>query len=136
MYFVVELGQDRTKESGVCVFSGKIHFQFALIIWFLIQFIGVQDVFLNPIPFLIGSVFPDCDHKRAPMGRILPMWLLFNHRGFTHTLPALLLFSLPVGMFYSWKWCMLFACGYLLHLAMDDGTPMRVKWLYGHKKRT
>jgi membrane-bound metal-dependent hydrolase YbcI (DUF457 family) len=117
------------------VFSGKIHFQFSLIIWLLIQLVGVTDVFLNPIPFLIGSVFPDCDHKRAPMGRIIPLWLLFNHRGFTHTLTGVALFSLPIGLFYSWKWCMLFACGYVLHLMMDSSTPMGVKWLRGHKKR-
>lgn len=97
--------------------------------------VGVDDVFLNPIPFLIGSVFPDCDHKAAPMGRIFPMWLFFNHRGFTHTLPSLLLFSLPIGIFYSWKWALLFGAGYFLHLMMDDGTPMRVKWWKGHKRR-
>lgn len=96
---------------------------------------GIDDVFLNPIPFLIGSVFPDCDHRKAPMGRIIPLWLFFNHRGFTHSLVALVLFSLPIGIFYSWKWCLLFAAGYLLHLAMDDSTPMRVKWLLGHKRK-
>jgi membrane-bound metal-dependent hydrolase YbcI (DUF457 family) len=123
-------------KEGVC-FSGKIHFQFALIIWFLIQFIGVQDVFLNPIPFLIGSVFPDCDHKSAPMGRILPMWLLFNHRGFTHSSSCTGYYFHPnrYVLLVGSGVCYLLA-GYLLHLAMDDGTPMRVKWLYGHKKRT
>lgn len=118
----------------MCVFSGKIHFNFALIVWLMIQ-VGVNDVFLNPIPFLIGSVFPDCDHRRAPMGRILPLWLVFNHRGFTHTLPSLVCFSLPIGIFYSWKWALLFGSGYLLHLMMDDGTPMRVKWLRGHRRK-
>jgi membrane-bound metal-dependent hydrolase YbcI (DUF457 family) len=103
--------------------------------WVLFQGVCFQDVWLNPIPFLIGSVFPDADHKHAPMGRLIPLWLLFNHRGFTHSIPALVIFSAPIGMFYSWKWCALFACGYLLHLAMDDSTPMRVKWLRGHKKR-
>ena len=115
-------------------FSGKIHFQFALILWILIQ-MGVDHVFLNPIPFLIGSVFPDCDHRQAPMGRLFPLWLCFNHRGFTHTLPAIALFSLPVGIFISWKWAALFACGYLLHLLMDSSTPMGIKWLHGHKRK-
>ena len=116
-------------------FSGKIHFQFALILYVMFQLICFQDTFLNPIPFLIGSVFPDCDHPKAPIGRICPMWLFFNHRGFTHTLPAIAVFSLPIGIWYDWKWCMLFALGYLLHLAMDDSTPMRVKWWKGHKRR-
>jgi membrane-bound metal-dependent hydrolase YbcI (DUF457 family) len=118
----------------VCAFSGKIHFQFAAVVWLLIQ-VGVDDVFLNPIPFLVGSVFPDCDHRRAPMGRIFPMWILCTHRGFTHTLPAMAAFSIPIGIFYSWKWALLFASGYLLHLMMDDGTPMRVKWIKGHTRK-
>lgn len=116
------------------VFSGKIHFHFALIVWVLIQS-GVDDVFLNPIPFLIGSLFPDADHRRAPIGSIIPLWIVFNHRGFTHTLMGVVVFSLPIGVFYSWKWCALFACGYLLHLMMDAGTPMGIKWIRGHKRR-
>jgi inner membrane protein len=116
-------------------FSGKIHWGFALIIWCLIQ-VGVEDVFLNPIPFLIGSVFPDCDHRRAPMGRLLPLWIVFNHRGFTHTLPSMVIFSAIVAYVSdSWMWCIMFAGGYLLHLMMDSGTPMGIKWLRGHRKR-
>jgi membrane-bound metal-dependent hydrolase YbcI (DUF457 family) len=101
----------------------------------MFQGVCFQDVFINPIPFLIASVFPDADHPKAPMGRILPLHWFFNHRGFTHTLPGLVVFSLPIGIFYSWKWCALFALGYLLHLAMDDSTAMRVKWWKGHKRR-
>jgi membrane-bound metal-dependent hydrolase YbcI (DUF457 family) len=101
----------------------------------MFQLICFQDHFFNPIPFLIGSVFPDCDHRKAPMGRILPMWIFFNHRGFTHTITSLVLFSLPIGIFYKWEWAGLFALGYLLHLAMDDSTPMRIKWWKGHKRR-
>jgi membrane-bound metal-dependent hydrolase YbcI (DUF457 family) len=115
--------------------SGKLHFNFALLLWVMFQGVCFQDVFINPIPFLIASVFPDADHPKAPMGRILPLHWFFNHRGFTHTLPGLVVFSLPIGIFYSWKWCALFALGYLLHLAMDDSTAMRVKWWKGHKRR-
>jgi membrane-bound metal-dependent hydrolase YbcI (DUF457 family) len=115
-------------------FSSKIHWGFTLIVWCMIQ-VQVNDVFLNPIPLLIGSLFPDTDIKYSKLGKFIPLWLLFNHRGFTHTLPAMVLFSLPIGMFYSWKWCALFACGYLLHLAMDSSTPMGIKWITGHKRR-
>lgn len=96
---------------------------------------GVEDVFLNPIPYLIGSVFPDSDHRHAPMGRILPLWILFNHRGFTHSLLGLAVFSAPVVIFISIKWALLFAAGYLLHLMMDDTTPMGVKWIRGHRRK-
>lgn len=97
--------------------------------------VGVNNVWFNPIPFLIGSVFADCDHKQAPMGRLFPVWLVCNHRGFTHTVWGLALFSLPIGIFYSWKWCLIFACGYFLHLVMDSSTPMGIKWIRGHKRR-
>lgn len=97
--------------------------------------VGVNNVWFNPIPFLIGSVFPDCDHRNAPMGRLFPAWLLFNHRGFTHTIWGLVIFSLPIGIFYSWKWALIFACGYFLHLMMDTGTPMGIKWFTGHKRK-
>lgn len=69
------------------------------------------------------------------MGRLLPLWLLFNHRGFTHTWFGLLLFSLPIIELVSLKWAILFAAGYLLHLMMDATTPMGIKWFTGHKKR-
>ena len=117
----------------VVAFSGRIHVGFAVIIWVMIQ-MGVDRVFLNPIPFLIGSVLPDCDHRHAPMGKILPLWLVFNHRGFTHTIPAVILFSAPIA-YWNLKWGMLFAAGYLLHLLMDSSTPMGIKWWKGHKKR-
>jgi membrane-bound metal-dependent hydrolase YbcI (DUF457 family) len=91
-------------------------------------------VFLNPIPFLVGSVFPDADIRKAPMGKLIPLWLFFNHRGFTHTLLGLFIFSGLVCI-YDLKWGMLFAGGYFLHLMMDSGTPMGIKWLTGHKKK-
>jgi membrane-bound metal-dependent hydrolase YbcI (DUF457 family) len=116
----------------VCVFSGSIHWKFALIVWIFLQ-LGVDgSVFLNPIPFLVASIFPDCDHKRAPMGRILPLWLFFKHRGFTHSLYALVLCSCLVSL-YDLKWGLLFAGGYFLHLMMDSGTPMGVNWLLKKK---
>lgn len=98
------------------------------------MFVGLSNVWVNPIPFLIGSVFPDCDHKKAPMGKLLPLWLVFNHRGFTHTLLALVAFSSLVCI-YDFKWGISFGVGYLLHLLEDDSTPMRIKWISGHKRR-
>lgn len=125
----MKLGDNNSK--GAVAFNGKIHWGFALFLWVLIQQ-GVPH-FLNPIPFLIGSVFPDCDHRRAPMGRIFPMWLFFKHRGFTHSLQGLIIFSTPV-MMWNLKWGVIFGAGYLLHLAMDSGTPSGVKWIFKRKK--
>jgi membrane-bound metal-dependent hydrolase YbcI (DUF457 family) len=120
------------KLGEMVIFSGKMHFQFAVIVWILLQ-VGVDHEFLNPIPFLIGTMVPDCDHRKAPMGRILPLWLFFRHRGFTHSLVALALFSGLVSL-YDLKWGILFAGGYFLHLMMDSGTPSGIAWLLGKKK--
>lgn len=122
------------EEGSVCAFSGSIHWRFAVIVWILIQ-VGVHDVWLNPIPFLIGSLFPDCDCRTAPIGRIFPLWLIFNHRGFTHTIGGILVFTFPVVYYMGLKWGILFAGGYLLHLMMDSGTPMGIKWMTGHKRK-
>lgn len=113
-------------------FSGKMHFNFALIVWILIQ--CQIDDWVNPIPFLIGSVFPDCDHRHAPMGRILPMWLLCKHRGFTHSLQGALIFTLPI-MYFNFKWGCIYVAGYLLHIAMDAGTPSGIRWVWKPRKK-
>lgn len=113
-------------------FSGKIHWQFAFIIWVLVQM--QLDVWLNPIPFLIGSVFPDADIKYSTIGKFIPLWLIWKHRGFTHSLTALVLFSAPIA-YWNFKWGCLFAVGYLLHLLMDSSTPMGIRWKLGHRKK-
>jgi membrane-bound metal-dependent hydrolase YbcI (DUF457 family) len=113
-------------------FSGQIHWKFALIVWILVQ-TGIDD-WINPIPLLIGSVFPDADIRKSMIGKIIPLWLFFNHRGFTHSLCGLVVFTLPI-MYFNFKWGCIFACGYLLHLMMDDTTPMGIKWKIGHKRK-
>jgi membrane-bound metal-dependent hydrolase YbcI (DUF457 family) len=116
----------------VIVWSGKMHVQFNFLIWVMVQ-VGVNDMFLNPIPFLLGSLCPDADHRKAPMGKILPLWLAFRHRGFTHTIWGLFLFSSLVGL-YDLKWGILFGCGYLLHLLEDSSTPMGINWFWAKRK--
>jgi inner membrane protein len=83
---------------------------------------------------MFGAMFPDADHKKAPIGRFIPLWLFFKHRGFTHSFAGLVVFSLPF-MYYSVKWMCIFAAGYMLHLMLDAGTPMGVKWMFGHKRK-
>jgi membrane-bound metal-dependent hydrolase YbcI (DUF457 family) len=99
--------------------NGKVHWGFALMLYlFFVVGNGKMFFVLNPIFMLIGSLFPDADHKRAPMGRFVPLWLFFSHRGFTHTLYALILFALPL-MLFNWKWALSFAIGYFSHLILD-----------------
>lgn len=103
-----------------------MHLTFNFYVWILLQ-LGVDHVFLNPIPFLVGSLFPDADHRKAPMGRIFPIWLVCRHRGFTHSVGGIFIFSSLVAL-YDLKWGVLFAGGYFLHLVEDSSTPQGVKW--------
>lgn len=101
-------------------------------IWVIL--VGMGNFWLNPIPLLIASTLPDADHKRAPMGRFIPMWLIWKHRTFTHTVWAMILFSLP---FFSLKfqYGISFVIGYFLHLVLDSGTPSGIRWLGKYPKK-
>lgn len=121
-------------KMGVCVFNGKVHFGFAFIIWLLVSFAPEHPVPIEPFSFLIGSVFPDADIKYSRIGKILPLWLFFKHRGFTHTLWGMIVFGGIVFMFFDVRIMCSFLLGYWLHLFMDSSTPMGVKWLGKRKK--
>jgi inner membrane protein len=93
------------------------------------------DHILNPIFIIIGSLFPDGDHKHAPMGKILPLWLICKHRGFTHSIQGMVGFTAIIGMFNLY-WGLSFGIGYFTHLILDAMTPSGVKWWWKKKKTT
>jgi membrane-bound metal-dependent hydrolase YbcI (DUF457 family) len=108
------------------VFSGKVHYSFAIMLWLLF---AVGGTYLNPIMLLLGSLFPDADHRKAPMGKLIPLWIWFRHRGATHTLWFMLIPSSIIWI--SWnEWAAVgFMVGYLSHLALDACTPSGIKWI-------
>lgn len=110
----------------MCVFKGSIHWRFAFLVWVLIQ--CQIDIWLNPLPLLFATLLPDADIKYSLIGRFIPLWVFWKHRTFTHTIWAMMLFSLP---FFSVSliWGIMFLSGYFLHLVMDSGTKMSVNWL-------
>lgn len=110
----------------MCAFNGSLHWRFAFLVWVLIQ--CQIDVWLNPLPVLFATLLPDADIKSSLIGKIIPLWLIWKHRTFTHTIWAMILFSLPFFS-YDFKWGLLFCGGYFIHLIMDSGTPMSVKWM-------
>lgn len=113
-------------------FSGKVHLNFAILIWLLLVFNG--KAWIPPIPFFIGSVFPDCDIRYSMIGKVFPMWIFFKHRGWIHSWYGLILFSLP-WLYHSWEWSLSFAAGFLLHLLMDSSTPSGIRWFAQKTKR-
>lgn len=115
-------------------FNAKQHIIFTLGIYMYVLLGNRElDHILNPIWLAIGSIFPDADHRKAPAGRILPLWLFFKHRGFTHTWWGLMLFALPIVAINRY-WGLSFAIGYFSHLFFDSITPSGVSW-FGKKKR-
>lgn len=68
---------------------------------------------------LAGSLLPDADTRRSIMGRVLPFWLVFKHRGFMHSVYALILaFLLDIH----------FGIGYLSHILLDRWSTAMKRW--------
>jgi membrane-bound metal-dependent hydrolase YbcI (DUF457 family) len=89
---------------------------------------------INPVTLLIGSVLPDADHRHAPMGRIFPLWLIFRHRSWTHTIQAWAVVSAACWAIWGWRAGAGMFIGYGSHLMLDACTPSGVKWL-GPKRK-
>jgi inner membrane protein len=93
-----------------------------ILLWDTVK--GLGTVVLAAV--LLGSLFPDVDHPHSILGRFNPLaWLgIMHHRGWTHTIMGLLVFSavvcvisIPAGIG--------FAAGYMSHLLMDGCLRIR-----------
>jgi inner membrane protein len=106
--------------------GGKAHIGFGVLIGVLV--ILYLSIFLNPIFLILGSLFPDTDKKNTILGRIIPLWLIFKHRGFTHKIWGMGLFTWIVYHFFGDMNAFAFLIGYFTHLFLDSFTPRGVKW--------
>lgn len=95
---------------------------------------------------LLGSMFPDIDKPSSKLGRkVKPLSyvieFIFGHRGFTHSLPFLVLFSslcwfyiengISPELFYYVKYAFLgFVGGFISHLLLDWVTKQPVPIFY------
>jgi len=110
----------------VVAFSGKIHLYAGIGLWLLL---ANGDLFLNPILFLLGCILPDADHRRSLIGKILPLWLWFRHRGAVHSVWFMLVCFAIAGSLWHPMAGIALAAGVFLHLIMDSCTPSGVRWL-------
>lgn len=87
------------------------------------------------IGLYIGTLLPDADHKYAPMGKVIPLWLFLKHRTLTHSifmflvpifLIKLLVNHIPLIYFFSQGIFLGIAC----HIAMDLLNPTGCPLLY------
>jgi membrane-bound metal-dependent hydrolase YbcI (DUF457 family) len=81
----------------------------------LISSIPVSHIQGDILLGMIGGIFPDIDHKKSILGRFNPFVSLMTHRGFSHTIAALLIFSIPFLYVNNFT----FAVGYFSHLIAD-----------------
>lgn len=114
-------------------FNFRIHLYTGIILWVLAF---QADVFLNPVTVLIGAILPDADHRKSLQGAILPLWRLFKHRTFIHSMWSLILFSAITALLWNpWAGFSL-GLGYASHLFMDSCTPMGIRWWnFGGKRK-
>lgn len=79
----------------------------------------------------VGSLLPDADYPKAPVGRIIPLWIFFKHRTYTHSI-FFMLFVGVIGLIFHiniWLTAGLLL-GILSHLLLDSTTPMGIRWFY------
>lgn len=76
---------------------------------------------------VIGGLWPDTDIRSSILGRFIPFWLFFKHRGFTHTVTAGLLFSAAAALLGGGAVGICFMAGYLSHLVLDGMPNLRRK---------
>lgn len=104
----------------------------------LVAIISYSYLFGVNVPFLIsvalGSLFPDIDHPHSIMGRHNIFARFMKHRGFTHTIPAMIIFSALLSVLFG-EFTLGFMFGYATHLITDSMTPTGIMWLYPYNKR-
>ena len=79
----------------------------------------------NPILFIVivgfASILPDIDHPDSKIGKkVKIIGFLFEHRGFFHSIGALVLFTVCFYLIFKTSiYSIAFALGYFSHLIMD-----------------
>jgi len=111
------------------IFKGFTHAIFAVALYRLFFPLDLISVIL----ICLGSLAPDIDHPYSVLGRYNVFASLMKHRGFMHTIPALLLWFIPFIVVP--KLYLYFAWGYVLHLIGDSLTKTGIMWLYPYKKK-
>ena len=107
----------------------RTHLIFALLIALFLLFIGFNyPLFI--LVFVFAALLPDIDHPSSKIGRRFKFLnLLFTHRGFFHSLFALLIFTILL-YFVNFMLAIAFFSGYFLHLLLDSFTKQGIYLFY------
>lgn len=87
----------------------------------------------------LGSLLPDIDSKTSMLGRFLPFYLIFSHRGFTHSLMFIAVtYIIATALHVPYIMIVGMIFGIVTHLILDAMTPMGLPCLlfpYKFKKK-
>jgi len=92
-------------------------------------------VFPTVIFIVLFSLLPDIDSPFSLIGRFFPFNVMMKHRGITHTMAGLAIFTIPVLLTGNPYIVFGSMYGYASHLFMDLLTPMGLKIWYPFSKR-
>jgi len=80
---------------------------------------------------VLASMIPDIDNPSSKIGKkVKIVGVMFKHRGFFHSLPALVIFTYLIHVFFSTATTFAFFTGYFSHLLLDNLNYQGVYWLY------
>jgi membrane-bound metal-dependent hydrolase YbcI (DUF457 family) len=97
----------------------RTHLIFGLLLFLLLSFFPVNELLFLVI-VLFGSLFPDIDSSKSFVGkRVKIIGWAFKHRGFFHSVFALVLFTLFFYFLLNFYYAIGFAIAFLGHLLLD-----------------
>lgn len=105
-----------------------IGFTSALLLSELIQEPLAKVIFITTASF--GSLLPDVDTPQSFIRRFIPFPFRMKHRGHTHSLVGLLVFSLMIIPFGVNNATLGLICGYMSHILADSLTIYGVYLFY------
>ena len=106
----------------------RTHLAVAFLISLVLLYFNINLVFV--IIFITASLLPDIDHPSSKIGRRFKFLnYLFSHRGFFHSLFALLIFTILL-YFINYLLAIAFFSGYFLHLLLDSFTRQGIFLFY------
>ena len=102
-----------------------------------IDLFNPRNLILSAIVIILASVLPDIDTPMSKVGkRFKVVGFIFKHRGFFHSLLAILIFGFLLMSVYGKEIALAFSIGYLAHLLMDALTVSGVRFFHPFSKKT
>lgn len=115
--------------------KGHTHMASGIVLALIILLFGNinKELIIGLSFFLFAVVFADIDEFHSFIGRRFRIVsLIFDHRGFFHSIFGLVLFSALVWSILGWYYALFFAAGYFLHLFQDAFTKAGIRpFIYG-----